>query len=522
MANLAFLLRELQPFVLCQRGVEGREEYPNCVELLDGQSRLAADRIYLAWGRDLPRLAKLEAEPGAVVLAAEVDPHQKEFDLPASVAFAALACSMTQLHNALSAQIAALMRWREAFQTLAESGGGLHAMLNLTCRLAGGAVVLLDSKGQVMASSGVKSGSFLAGQLSQSGVFPQSTLDAIFPHAEDETGEYPVVGTALTILGRKNRVKDEVVGILLLEQRDARRGEDLAGLCALLSEMLRRRLFCNEQERIGSSSRQFQRCWEEIMERHFGSSEEIRAALNQLPYPVEPFVCVAVISFRNESRAVPYNYLITRLREIFPGTNVAFYRKDIVLLPSFAQRTFRPTLDAEAEKRLTELLEHYDGALMFGNATRSLDALPSIFSLTRRTLLLTQKLFQGKKGRVLYYEDNCIYAVIDLAVQRYLDGDGNRDVIYMTHPAVVQLTRYDKANGTQLRDVLYYYLLHDRNIVKTAAILYMHRNTVLNKINKAIAITGIDLEDVQLRQRLIFSCQFIKYYETILQLDIRP
>lgn len=522
MANLSFLLRQLQPFVLFQRGIEDREDYPDCVELFTGQERLSTDRIYLAYGPDIGRLTQAATEEGAAVIVAEADPTRRDFTPPQGAAFAALACSLPRLHNALSAQISARLRWQEAFQSLIESGGGLHDMLNLTGRLAGGAVVLLDSKGQVMAGSGVESGSFLAGQLSQSGVFPRATLESIFPHESAVTGEFSVAGTALTILGRKNIVRGETVGILLLEKREDRSGENLGALCALLSEMLRRRLFCNEQERIGSGSRQFQKCWEEIMERHLGSSEEIRSALNRLPYPVEQFVCVAVISFRNESRAVPFNYLITRLREIFPNTNVAFYRKDIVLLPSFAQRTFRPTLADEDHRRLTELLEQYDGALMFGNGTRNLDALPSIFSLTRRTLMLTQKLFQGQKGRVLYYEDNCIYSVIDLAVQRYLDGDGNRDVIYMTHPAIVQLTRYDRENNTQLRDVLYYYLLHDRNIVKTAAILYMHRNTVLNKINKAIAITGVDLEDVQLRQRLIFSCQFIKYYETILQLDIRP
>lgn len=522
MANVRFVVEKLRAFLLDQRGLEGREEFPDCVELFSGQGRLKADRIYLCDARNGAELSHLEAEEGSVILLAEADPLQRKFALPEAVGYAVMACSLWQLHNALSEQIAARLRWREEFQGLIDSGGGLHAMLRLTARLSGGAVVLMDRKGQVMAGAGVESGSFLAGQLSQSGVFPQVTLEKIFPDEEQVTGEYAVAGTDLTILGRKNLVRGETVGILLLERRENMKEQDLGGLAALLSEMLRRRLFCNEQERIGSSSKQFQRCWEDIMERRLGSSQEIRSTLNQLPYPVEQFVCVAVISFRDESRSVPYNYLITRLREIFPGTNVAFYRKDIVLLPSFAQRTFRPRLPAEEERRLTELLEHYDGALMFGNGTRSLEALPSIFSLTRRTLMLTQKMFQDKKGRVLYYEDNCIYSVIDLAVQRYLESDGNRDVIYMTHPAIVQLTRYDRENGTQLRDVLYYYLLHDRNIAKTAAMTYMHRNTVLNKINKAVAITGVDLEDVQLRQRLIFSCQFIKYYESILQMDIRP
>ena len=92
---------------------------------------------------------------------------------------------------------------------------------------------------------------------------------------------------------------------------------------------------------------------------------------------------------------------------------------------------------------------------------------------------------------------------------------GHDGIVYLAHPAVVALTRYDRNHNDNLRDVLYFYLINDRSITNTASALYMHRNTVLNKVRKINQILGLDLDDRHLRQRLLFSCQLIHYFEDI-------
>ena len=87
---------------------------------------------------------------------------------------------------------------------------------------------------------------------------------------------------------------------------------------------------------------------------------------------------------------------------------------------------------------------------------------------------------------------------------------------------MIHLTRYDRQHNNNLRDVLYYYLLNDRNLVKTAAATYMHRNTVINKMSKIMDLIHLDLEDGNLRQRLMLSCQFIRYYEKVMEREFRP
>ena len=51
--------------------------------------------------------------------------------------------------------------------------------------------------------------------------------------------------------------------------------------------------------------------------------------------------------------------------------------------------------------------------------------------------------------------------------------------------------------------------------------MYMHRNTVLNKLNRINEIAEIPLEDGYTQQRMIMSCIIMRYYEDYMHLSIR-
>lgn len=524
MASLHYLLQQLYPYFIQSTLAEYPDSSPDRIELLCGQSALRADRLYLGDLRALTFPEDVSAQPGTVLLLSNAESGAQLPPLPAGAAALLFACPLAKLHNALSAEIACAVGWQGQFQALADQGGGLHAFLAHAAELSGGAVVLLDQLGSLMASAGLETGSYLSNQLATTGTLPQGTLENMFPPSVPNKlyGSFAVPGTDLVLHGRRSIHNGEVVGILLMEERKKASELDIRTLCRCTSEFLSRRLFSNDPRRIGSTAKSFQQCWQDIMDRKLVSALDIRNALHEMPFPVERFVHIAVVSFDIDAASVPYNYLLTRLREFFPSSNMAFYQKDIVILLSYHERTFRPGLDEDRLRRLSELLARYNGALMYGNGTRNLESLSSVYLLAKSTLNLTRKLSRVREdNRIFYYEDFSVYTVIDLAVQRYLEGENNEDIIYLCHPAIVLLTRYDRENGTNLRDVLYYYLLNDRNLVKTAALTYMHRNTVINKINKATALIQLDLDDANLRQRLIFSCQLIKYYELVMQREVR-
>lgn len=90
---------------------------------------------------------------------------------------------------------------------------------------------------------------------------------------------------------------------------------------------------------------------------------------------------------------------------------------------------------------------------------------------------------------------------------------GGSDIVILTHPGVVNLTRYDRAYGTNLRDIMFYYLMNDRNIAKTSAEMFLHRNTLIYKIKKIEELIGESMDDPYLRHALIFSCLLLRYRE---------
>lgn len=48
----------------------------------------------------------------------------------------------------------------------------------------------------------------------------------------------------------------------------------------------------------------------------------------------------------------------------------------------------------------------------------------------------------------------------------------------------------------------------------------MHRNTVINRMKKLQSLVPLNLEDGELCQRLLFSCQIVKYREQIMKLNV--
>ena len=67
------------------------------------------------------------------------------------------------------------------------------------------------------------------------------------------------------------------------------------------------------------------------------------------------------------------------------------------------------------------------------------------------------------------------------------------------------LIRYDKANDSDLAEVLKYYLNKNGSVQDTAAELYVHRNTINYKLRKIASLLDVDLSDLQVRMQLIMA-----------------
>lgn len=78
------------------------------------------------------------------------------------------------------------------------------------------------------------------------------------------------------------------------------------------------------------------------------------------------------------------------------------------------------------------------------------------------------------------------------------------------HPSVVKIQDYDKSNGTDYYNTLYQYLICSGNITLLAKKLFLHRNTIVHRINKIQEISRIDLSDGNNRFKLLLSYRIME------------
>lgn len=75
----------------------------------------------------------------------------------------------------------------------------------------------------------------------------------------------------------------------------------------------------------------------------------------------------------------------------------------------------------------------------------------------------------------------------------------------LIHPALITLIQYDQEENSDLYLSLKTYLECRFNITDAAKILYVHRTTLINRLNRIKQLTGVDLENSTVIQNLMIS-----------------
>lgn len=252
----------------------------------------------------------------------------------------------------------------------------------------------------------------------------------------------------------------------------------------------------------------------DIIEQKLVDTNDIENRCKMLPYPLKDFIFCIIIKFDEEGKKekIPFSYIISQLEDIFKNSNITVYKDEIYILYCQEERTFSD-LNFDYDQ-LSALLERYNAYARISNGSRHINKLYTLYLLSANSIRLGIP-FQRKdrNPRIFNYEDYSIHYIIDLSVQKFMQLHHHDDIIYLTHPSIIAICRYDKKNNTNLCDVLFYYLINDRNVMLTAKALYMHRNTVQNKLSKISEIITIPLDNGYVQQRMIISYYIMKYYE---------
>ena len=254
----------------------------------------------------------------------------------------------------------------------------------------------------------------------------------------------------------------------------------------------------------------------EDYDHHPLNESEVHNRFKLLPVAVKTFMQCIIIRFKNTYDETNASFLLHQLTELLPPCNFTLYQEQIVILYSSDQR-IQSAGDYMDLNQFSELLQHFQAFAIFSGISRFPERFYTLYTLSGQLV----KILMHLNIRTLYpniyiYDEHSIYLLIDFASREFQAKLHHSDIIYLADASVITLARYDLEHHSGLLDLLFYYLLNGCNVTRTAQMMYMHRNTVLNKVNKINAIIHLPLDDGNIQQRLLFSCQLVKYYQEYL------
>lgn len=268
----------------------------------------------------------------------------------------------------------------------------------------------------------------------------------------------------------------------------------------------------NSQEVI-RVDKTFKKIIEDIIECRLTDEKDLRSRLMETNMDPSSYFRLLVLSLNEESEvnAVAWNDIIDRMHESFPTCYTSIYGNNIIIIDRNAHRGPRYYVN---EQSLLPVLEKNDCYMGIGNISNHLISLPAMYNQTIAGIRYGRMLDPDK--RFFYYEDYAMYQIVELAIEASRHIMNSRNPIHLCNNEAVLIMQHDNYQGDNLMDVLTAYLQNDCNATKTSEILYIHRNTLNNKIRKIEEVMGKTLNDPKLRERLRFSCAVHNYQTRIL------
>ena len=114
----------------------------------------------------------------------------------------------------------------------------------------------------------------------------------------------------------------------------------------------------------------------------------------------------------------------------------------------------------------------------------------------------------GIDGEIVCYGDVAAY-------QPYLNFASVDELEAFCHPAVITLREHDRAHAVQLLPTLSAFLKNDRDAQATAAELFIHRNTLTYRLKKILELCPLDLDDFNMRHRVLESILIAENHDRI-------
>lgn len=199
----------------------------------------------------------------------------------------------------------------------------------------------------------------------------------------------------------------------------------------------------------------------------------------------------------------PYQLITIASNGIVNYTQRSMLIRDIkkMNLPLFVLDYDSHVLIITHELLVSQLLDRLSESIKQVQSNLAIGISMPIFDLRMLPTAYQQSRFAIEEGR-----GNGVFYCKDFAFSYLMRTLAGADMASdLLHPAIDILTRYDRANQTELLKTLTVYLQEAGNQIHAADALYIHRNTLKYRLGRIIELTHADLDDPEEKLYLSLS-----------------
>ena len=209
------------------------------------------------------------------------------------------------------------------------------------------------------------------------------------------------------------------------------------------------------------------------------------------------FLCIQLQTQQTDAAPVMDHVLHSELFQLFPDSYIMFVEQRQCIILNLSKETIPVT---QVRHRLAAVCRDYYMYAGISSPVWGADELRYAFRQT--AIALEQAFFLRNERWVIPFST----IVLDYALRK-LPGDLPPG--YMVAPELLELLVYDRKKGTEYFGTLRAWLLCERDIPRTSEALIIHRTTLLYRLKKIQAQTGLNLDDPDERLYLLLSLKML-------------
>ncbi|MBP3867032.1 MAG: helix-turn-helix domain-containing protein [Eggerthellaceae bacterium] len=457
-----------------------------------GGAPFLANRLFLAIGDRLPQRAR--AERGSVIVCIGDSPWLDRYRQRCCVIVVSSQMDFYRVFNSIQHIFDFYDEWEAELNGILEADGSVEELLDCSESVFGNPLYAIDKDFRMLGMSKLASGLDANPTVrpADNGSLRVGAFDQFLEmHDLSMTEREPFVLSLLdqTTLNCNLHESDQYAGCLIVHYiRRTYRPSDKP-LAKFLSQKLltaMRQLAANAPEGLGSVRQALQNL---VEERPLDAIE--RDVLDRANSG-GPFVCLRM-KLSNQLEQLPLGYVRNALETAFArGFAFEFHRNSVVAVIDTS------TLDSD----------DYREAIAKGIApfTGSMEMKAGVSNLYGN-LIDTRALFKQADSALdigmLFDPDYRIYHFDDYALREMaMNAIGDMPLDTLLPPGLQKLVEHDAASSTSYIETLRSYLNNNMSVAKTAADLFVHRSTLIERLTRLRRDLEVDLDDPDERLKL--------------------